>query len=218
MIEQYKEIYEGGTDEIVEKKSRFIATVFPVKAEQEAVRLIEETKKKNWDARHNCFAYVIGPRHELQRFSDDGEPSGTAGKPILDVLLGEDVHNALIIVTRYFGGTLLGTGGLVRAYQGASKAGLLSSQIITKKSGSKILIKTDYNNVGKIQYIFGQMEIDVLESEYTDEVQFTIAVEASVSPSLEKKIQEATSATASYEKLDDIYYAKTNGQVLLFDE
>ena len=117
MTEQYKEIYEGGSDEVVEKKSRFIATVFPVKTEEEAVAIIEETKKKYWDARHNCFAYVIGSKNELQRFSDDGEPSGTAGKPILDVLTGEGVHNALIIVTRYFGGTLLGTGGLVRAYQ-----------------------------------------------------------------------------------------------------
>ncbi len=218
MIEQYKEIYEGGSDEIVEKKSRFIATVFPVKQEEEAVSIIEDTKKKYWDARHNCFAYVIGARHELQRFSDDGEPSGTAGKPILDVLLGENVHNALIIVTRYFGGTLLGTGGLVRAYQGAAKAGIASSQVITKKFGSKVQVKTDYNNVGKIQYIFGQMEIDVLDSEYTDEVLFTLAVDKEMNESLKKKIQEATSATANYEELDDIYFAKVNGQVLLFNE
>lgn len=218
MIEQYKEIYEGGSDEIVEKKSRFIAAVFPVKAEEEAVKIIEEIKKKYWDARHNCFAYVIGARHELQRFSDDGEPSGTAGKPILDVLLGEDVHNALIIVTRYFGGTLLGTGGLVRAYQGAAKAGIASSEVITKRYGKKVEVRTDYNNVGKMQYIFGQMEIDVLDSEYTEEVKFTLAVDMETNGALMKKIQEATSATAGYELLDDVYFAKVNGQVLLFNE
>lgn len=218
MTEQYKEIYEGGSDEVVEKKSRFIATVFPVKTEEEAVAIIEETKKKYWDARHNCFAYVIGSKNELQRFSDDGEPSGTAGKPILDVLTGEGVHNALIIVTRYFGGTLLGTGGLVRAYQSASKAGLLNSKVITKKYGNKVVIKTDYNNVGKIQYILGQMQIDILDSQYTDNVEFTIVVEASECDSLEEKITEATSATAIYETVDEVYYAKVDKEVLLFAE
>ncbi len=218
MTEQYKEIYEGGSDEVVEKKSRFIATVFPVKTEEEAVAIIEETKKKYWDARHNCFAYVIGSKNELQRFSDDGEPSGTAGKPILDVLTGEGVHNALIIVTRYFGGTLLGTGGLVRAYQSASKAGLLNSKVITKKYGNKVVIKTDYNNVGKIQYILGQMQIDILDSQYTDNVEFTIVVEASQCGSLEEKITEATSATATYEMVDEVYYAKVDKEVLLFAE
>lgn len=218
MTEQYKEIYEGGSDEIVEKKSRFIATVFPVKTEEEAIAIIEETKKKYWDARHNCFAYVLGSKHELQRFSDDGEPSGTAGKPILDVLMGEDVHNALIIVTRYFGGTLLGTGGLVRAYQSSSKAGLASSKVITKKYGNKVVIKTDYNNVGKIQYILGQMQIDILDSQYTDNVEFTVVVEASQSASLEEKITEATSATAQYEEVDKVYYAKLDKEVLLFEQ
>lgn len=218
MTEQYKEIYEGGSDEVVEKKSRFIAAVFPVKTEEEAVAIIEETKKKYWDARHNCFAYVIGSKNELQRFSDDGEPSGTAGKPILDVLTGEGVHNALIIVTRYFGGTLLGTGGLVRAYQSASKAGLLNSKVITKKYGNKVVIKTDYNNVGKIQYILGQMQIDILDSQYTDNVEFTIVVEASQCGSLEEKITEATSATATYEMVDEVYYAKVDKEVLLFAE
>ena len=218
MAKQYKEVYEGGCDEIVEKKSRFIAAIFPVKTEEEAIEIIEKTKKEYWDARHNCYAFVIGSKHELQRFSDDGEPSGTAGKPILDVLLGEDVHNALIIVTRYFGGTLLGTGGLVRAYQSAAKAGLMNSDIIIKKSGKKVVVTTDYNNVGKLQYIFGQMKIDVIESEYKEDVEFTIVVEDEVNDSLEKKLQEATSATATYEVIDDVFYASHNGEVLLFDE
>ena len=103
--------------EIVEKKSRFIATVKPVDSEEEASAFIAEMKKKYWDARHNCYAYVIGERKEFMRCSDDGEPQGTAGKPMLDVLLGEELYNIAVVVTRYFGGTLLGTGGLVRHIQ-----------------------------------------------------------------------------------------------------
>ena len=110
-----KIIYKNGTDEIVEKKSRFIANVFKVESEEQAVDIINNMKKKFWDARHNCYAYIIGNNNEVQKFSDDGEPSGTAGKPIMDIILSEKIHNCLIVVTRYFGGTLLGTGGLIRA-------------------------------------------------------------------------------------------------------
>ena len=125
ILEDYKILLEGGEGEIVEKKSRFIATLRPVNSEEEAVSFIEEMKKKYWDARHNCSAFVIGPKAELTRCSDDGEPSGTAGRPMLEVLLGEEVRNVAVVVTRYFGGTLLGTGGLVRAYTQAVKEGLL---------------------------------------------------------------------------------------------
>ena len=109
MLEKYKVVYKGGQDEIIEKKSRFIATVAPVESEEKALAFIEAMKKKYWDARHNCFAYVIGERGQLARCSDDGEPGGTAGKPMLDVLLGEEIRNIVVVVTRYFGGTLLGT-------------------------------------------------------------------------------------------------------------
>ena len=108
--------------EIIEKKSRFIANLKPVETEEEAITFIEQLKKKYWDTRHNCYAYVIGENNELQRFSD-GEPGGTAGKPMLEVLLGEEVHNVVVIVTRYFGGVLLGTGGLVRAYGRSTRLG-----------------------------------------------------------------------------------------------
>ena len=128
-----KILYQGGTGEIVEKKSRFIANVFEIHSEEEALSHLAQVKKKYWDARHNCYAFVAGDRHQLQRCSDDGEPQGTAGRPMLDVLLKEEVHNALIVVTRYFGGTLLGTGGLVRAYQKAAQEGLLASTIIEKR-------------------------------------------------------------------------------------
>ena len=117
----YRIVYEGGEGEIIEKKSRFIATVRPIETEEEAIEFIAKMKKKYWDARHNCYAYVAGKNQELQRCSDDGEPNGTAGRPMLDVLLREEIHDAVVVVTRYFGGTLLGTGGLVRAYQKATQ-------------------------------------------------------------------------------------------------
>ena len=131
----YRVVYQGGEGEIVEKKSRFIATVKPVESEEEAVAFINEMKKKYWDARHNCSAFVIGEHQELTRCSDDGEPAQTAGRPMLDVLLKEGITNVAVVVTRYFGGVLLGTGGLVRAYQKAVQEGLAASQIIEKRSG-----------------------------------------------------------------------------------
>ena len=140
MTEQYQTVYEGGTGEIVEKKSRFIATVRPVETEEEALAFIEEMKKKYWDARHNCFAYVLGERQEIMRCSDDGEPSGTAGRPMLEVLLAEEIRNVAVVVTRYFGGTLLGTGGLVRAYSQAVKAGLENCVTGVMRQGVEILL------------------------------------------------------------------------------
>ena len=149
MTKEYRTVYEGGEGEVVEKKSRFIASVRPVSTEEEALAFIETIRKKHWNASHNCFAYVIGERSELARYSDDGEPGGTAGKPMLDVLKGEALCNTAVVVTRYFGGTLLGTGGLVRAYSQAVKEGLASSVIITKIRGVKLKIATDYTGLGK---------------------------------------------------------------------
>ena len=138
MLEKYKTVYEGGEGEIVEKKSRFIATVRPVKTEEEALAFIEEMKKKYWDARHNCYVYSVGKNREYTRCSDDGEPSGTAGRPMLDVILGEDIYNVAAVVTRYFGGILLGTGGLVRAYSRSLQEGLAAIRIV-----GKLLVKTN---------------------------------------------------------------------------
>ena len=170
----YRVVYEGGEGEIVEKKSRFIATVRPVETEEEAVAFINEMKKKYWDARHNCSAFVIGSRQEVTRCSDDGEPAQTAGRPMLDVLLREGITNVAVVVTRYFGGVLLGTGGLVRAYQSATQAGLAASKIIEKRQGKKLIIHTDYNGLGKLQYLFGQQKTAILDTEYAADVVLTI--------------------------------------------
>lgn len=151
-----KILYKGGEGELIEKKSRFIATTRPVESEEEALAFIAEMKKKYWDATHNCSAFVIGDRQQIQRCSDDGEPQGTAGRPMLDVLLGEDIHNMAVVVTRYFGGTLLGTGGLVRAYSKSVQVGLEASEVIEKRSGFLLKMAADYNGIGKIQYILGK--------------------------------------------------------------
>lgn len=212
MTEQYKIVYEGGEGELVEKKSRFIATVRPVKTEEEANQFVEEMRKKYWDARHNCWAFILGERQEFKRCSDDGEPSQTAGKPMMDVLTGAGLTDVAVVVTRYFGGTLLGTGGLVRAYSGAVQEGLKNSTVITKYLGVKLSVTTDYNGVGKLQYLFGQKEIPILSAEYTDKVVFAVLVESSRIQEIKKAITEATSATAQMEESDPVYFAEINGK------
>ena len=174
-------------------------------------------EKKYWDARHNCSAFTLGENHEITRCSDDGEPSKTAGRPMLDVLLTEDVVNVCVVVTRYFGGTLLGTGGLVRAYQKATKAGLMQSTLIEQIYATKIKIGTDYNGIGKIQYIIGQAGIDTVDTEYTDCVTITVLVPPSEHSSFVKKVIEATSDQANIEELDSLYYAKINDELVLFE-
>lgn len=129
-----KTIVKSGYAEITEKKSRFIANVRPVKSEDEAKAFVEEMKKKYYDARHNVFAYQIGEKNELKRFSDDGEPQGTAGMPVLSVLTGGDIKNTAVVVTRYFGGILLGTGGLVRAYTLAATGMTCSGRCMQNRS------------------------------------------------------------------------------------
>lgn len=202
----YRVLLEGGQGEIVEKKSRFIATVRKVETEEEAVLFIEEMKKKYWDARHNCSAFVIGTRGELSRCSDDGEPSGTAGRPMLEVLLGDGVRNVAVVVTRYFGGVLLGTGGLVRAYTQAVQAGLEASTIGEMCQGYEILIKIDYNGIGKVLYLLGQHGIEAFESDYGVDVSLKIRVRTQDADRLEKELVEATSGKVIWDKLSDIYF------------
>ena len=188
----YRVLLEGGEGEIVEKKSRFIATIRCVESEEEAVAFIDEMKKKCWDARHNCSAFVIGDRAQLTRCSDDGEPSGTAGRPMLEVLLGDGVRNIAVVVTRYFGGVLLGTGGLVRAYTQAVKEGLSACRIGVMCEGYEMSIKTDYNGVGKVLYLLGQKGLEAFESDYGESVTLRVRVVNEMVETLEKELIEAT--------------------------
>ena len=205
-VDSYRVLLEGGEGEIVEKKSRFIATIRKCESEEEAVAFIDEMKKKYWDARHNCSAFVIGSRGELTRCSDDGEPSGTAGRPMLEVLLGEGIRNIAVVVTRYFGGTLLGTGGLVRAYTQAVKEGLKSCCVGSMRYGCDLEIGTDYNGVGKILYLLGQRGMEPMDSSYTDTVTLTVRIPAEAEAELRKAITEATAGRAEIEKVNELYY------------
>ena len=205
MIDQFRTVYRGGTGEIVEKKSRFISTVRLVESEEEALSCLEALRKKYWDARHNCFVYIIGENQETVRCSDDGEPSGTAGRPMLDVVQGAGLRNVLVVVTRYFGGTLLGTGGLVRAYSQAVQEGLAN-------------IETDYNGIGKIQYLLGQRGILILESEYTDQVKIRVLVPKTEVDRLCAEITERTNGKAKLEKEEELYFAQNDGELIFGDE
>ncbi len=213
-LQTYRVLLEGGQGEIIEKKSRFIATIRRVETEEEAVRFIEEMKKKYWDARHNCSAFVIGSRAELTRCSDDGEPSGTAGRPMLEVLLGEGVRNLAVVVTRYFGGVLLGTGGLVRAYTQAVKEGLSNCSIGTMVHGFEVLIQTDYNGVGKVLYLLGQYGIEPVDSDYGVDVALQVRIRDEQAERLKKELTEATSGKMGWEVLEELYFVdKEKGKV-----
>ena len=217
MEEGYRILYEGGEGEVVEKKSRFIASTKPVSSEEEAMAFVEEIRKKYWDARHHCYAYVIGSRGQLCRCSDDGEPAQTAGRPMLDVLLGEEIRNVCVVVTRYFGGTLLGTGGLVRAYSAAVKEGLKESVTVKKQLGRKIKMVTDYNGIGKIQYVAGQMGILIMDTQYTDQVTVTFAVPENQAEAFLTQVTEKTAGKAGWEEEGQLFYGMAGEQMVFFE-
>lgn len=215
MSDSYKIVYKGGEGEIVEKKSRFIAYVKPVDTEEEANDFIESIKKKNWDARHNCSAVVIGENNEFSRCSDDGEPASTAGKPMLEVLINEGIHNVAVVVTRYFGGVLLGTGGLVRAYQGAVKEGLAASVIVEKQKGAKYKITTDYNGIGKLQYIIASLNIFTINTEYTENVDIEVMVNSSMEKEFVDKVVEGTNGKVKISRIEEVSYVIVDNQVIV---
>lgn len=218
MGDRYRIIYEEGQGEIEEKKSRFICRVRPVKTEEEAMAFITEIKKMCWNARHNCFAYVLGKNQEFVRCSDDGEPQGTAGRPMLDVLLKEDIHDAVAVVTRYFGGILLGTGGLVRAYQEAVKSGLEGSIIVEKTAGIKGEISTDYSSIGKVQYLMRIEGAIELNTEFAEKVTVTFLTKQEEFQGFCDKITEATGGRSRTKKLSEVWYGDALGECVVFDE
>ena len=208
----YKCVLEGGMGEIIEKKSRFLATVRRVETEKEAAAFIDEMKKKYWDASHNCSAFVIGRRAELTRCSADGDPSGTAGRPMLEVLLEEGICNTAVVVTRYVGGTLLGTGGLVRAYGAAVKEGLKNSDVVTMRYGTRLGVTVDYADVGKIQYFAAKEGLTQESAEYGVRAGFVYAFGAEREEKVREALTEATDGRAEMEILSHGYYADRDGR------
>ena len=213
MKRDYLEAYRGGEGELIEKKSRFIGDVYNIENEEDALYYINETKKKYWDARHHCYAYIIGNNNEIKRFSDDGEPSGTAGKPILDVLDKSGIANCLIIVTRYFGGTLLGTGGLIRAYSEAAKSGIEASGIMEVKKGIQAQIDADYNSFGKIQYMCMERNIIITDTEYGENVHINMIIEESEYAHFQKAVADAFAGRLEIVKNDNVIFGIYDGMV-----
>ena len=204
-MNEYKTIIEAGTGEIVEKKSRFIGYVRHTESEEVALAFINEIRKKHYDARHNCFAYCVDGEQQTQRFSDDGEPGGTAGKPILEVIKGNELCDVCIVVTRYFGGTLLGTGGLVRAYTDAAKACIENTQVLAKRRMIPMKLHTNYTDFGKIQYLLASEEIPILDSEYGEDVCVHVEIFVDDADKVKKKLIEVTAARIIIDEEDAVF-------------
>ncbi len=204
--DSYRVLLEGGQGEYVEKKSRFIATLRRCDSEEEAMGFVEEMRKRYWDARHNCYAYIVGERGELARCSDDGEPGGTAGRPMLEVLTGEEIRNAAAVVTRYFGGVLLGTGGLVRAYTQAVKEGLKNCRVGRMIPGYKAEIATAYNGIGKVLYLLGNAGLEPVKAEYGEDVRLLLEVPYEEADALRRDMMDATNGRMRFEIIEEIYF------------
>jgi uncharacterized YigZ family protein len=170
MLTSYRTFEKAGVKEIVIKKSRFIGYGFAVSSEEEALAHIERIRKEHWNATHNCFAYVIGERDQVQKASDDGEPSGTAGKPILEVIKNKQLKNVLIIVTRYFGGVMLGAGGLIRAYSDGAVAAVEASSAVRMQLHAVVEVDVDYTWMGKLEHAFRQQGTVVGEPQFADRI------------------------------------------------
>ncbi len=216
-VSNYKTVYRGGTAEIVEKKSRFIAHSAHVESEEEALAFIEQIKKQYWDARHNCHAFSVGVTNETARCSDDGEPAQTAGKPMLDVLMGQQLKNTVVVVTRYFGGTLLGTGGLVRAYSAAVQEGLKESLIIEKFLCRRVRMSMDYTMLGKMQYLAAKLNLMILDTLYTEGVEMQLLVPDTQYAAFIKEVTEASNGKVVPESEGLCYGADVEGKIEIFD-
>ena len=213
-MKEFYTISKNETTEIIEKKSKFIADIYPVKNVEEAENKIKEIKKKYYDAKHHCIAYrIVEEDRIIEKSSDDGEPSGTAGAPMLNILQGSNLCNIIVIVTRYFGGTLLGTGGLIRAYTKSTQEGIKESMVIEKCLGVMLSLTCDYTTSGKIQYLTATEHIPVLDTVYTDNVTFEMIVPVEEVGSVEKKFMEASMGKAVLEKGEETYYAEIDGKI-----
>ncbi len=204
----YLTIKNEGQDQFEEKKSLFIGYAKRVYSEEDAKDFIDEIRSKHKDATHNVYAYVIGENMGIQRYNDDGEPQGTGGIPILEVIKKNGVTDIAVVVTRYFGGILLGAGGLVRAYSKGAAIAVASGEIVEKVEGVTLTIKIDYDFLGKVQYVCSQNFWHIEEANYTDKVELIIFVEISKSEEIKNKITEVTSGKAEYKLGDKDHYFK----------
>lgn len=207
-MNEYKTVEFENSDEFVEKRSRFIGHVKPVKTQQEAVFFIHLVKSKYWDATHNVYAYVLR-ENNICRSSDDGEPSGTAGVPVLDVLLKENLVDVCVVVTRYFGGTLLGAGGLVRAYSHGSKIAVDSGHIITMATCKILSVSVDYSFYDRMNLLLENAGASIIDSEFTDAVKIKFSLKSDLVNILSEKLTEMSNGKYRLEELGE-EFAKVN--------
>ena len=199
MAAEYLTISETGKGEYEEKKSRFLGEAVHVETEEEAAAYVAGIRRQYYDARHHCYAWVMGEGSERKKSADDGEPSGTAGQPILKVIEGSGCTNVLVIVTRYFGGTLLGTGGLVRAYTQAARASLENARTVRMCLCRILAVTVEYGALDKLLYELRRDGIEMGETEYGAKVTLHLTVEEARADALQAKISALTSGSAGIE-------------------
>lgn len=215
----YITVKKAASDKFEEKKSTFIGYVKRVTTEEEAKEFILEINNKHKDARHNCYAYVIGQNMGIQRYSDNGEPQGTAGIPILEVIKKQGITDCAVVVTRYFGGVLLGTGGLTRAYTKGASIAISKAGVVEKVEGVRLCIEIDYDLYGKIQYICSQNNWHIEDTEFTDSVKLYILAKKSLIGEIEKSFTEATNGKSIMSTdLEGVYFKEGYRLYENFDE
>lgn len=201
MLSNYYTIKHDGDYEIVIKKSSFICHLRRIESEDEAKEYIQQIKKEHWKANHNCVAYVLGDNQEIQRSSDDGEPSGTAGVPMLEVLKVKELRNVLAVVTRYFGGTKLGAGGLIRAYSSSVAEAIEHIGLVEGKLQQEMMITVDYSNHGKVEhFLTNHPEYTLTNTEFSDTVTLSIMVDEKDVPLFEEELTNLLNAQFKSQK------------------
>ncbi len=206
MAKDYKTVLENASDEFVEKRSRFIGYCKPVKTEQEAIDFINEKRSEHWNATHNVYAYSLREGN-IKRYSDDGEPSGTAGMPVLDVIVKNEIFDVVVVVTRYFGGVLLGTGGLVRAYSHGSKIAVEAAKPVIMQNCLVCEARCAYNQYGKVSSLIIGVGAAVDDTVYESDVLVKFHIKPNLLGTLNKKLADATSGEVTVEQKDEQYFA-----------
>ena len=206
LAKDYKTVLENASDEFVEKRSRFIGYCKPVKTEQEAIDFINEKRSEHWNATHNVYAYSLREGN-IKRYSDDGEPSGTAGMPVLDVIVKNEIIDVVVVVTRYFGGVLLGTGGLVRAYSHGSKIAVEAAKPVIMQNCLVCEARCAYNQYGKVSSLIIGVGAAVDDTVYESDVLVKFHIKPDLLGTLNKKLADATSGEVTVEQKDEQYFA-----------
>jgi len=203
----YKTLMQRADDEFIVNKSRFIGYGAPVQTEEEALAFLAEIRKKHQDATHNCYAYIIGTNMGIMRYSDDGEPGGTAGMPIIEVMKARGVTNAAVVVTRYFGGILLGAGGLVRAYTQGAVVALNAAQVGVMHPTQRVLVDVTYPMLGKVEHFLKSEPVIVEDKSFMDTITLTIVVKTADAEGFASRLITQTDGRCEPIPMEEFYMA-----------